>query len=100
MAIMRRLCLALVLLAGACGSAQSTGANDPNTASSASGAAPGATSATTANDDPNALECHEEKPIGSSVPRRICRSKLDNQMNHQGAQDWHSGPPATPTSVH
>ena len=82
---MRRICLALVLLAGACGSAQST---SPNTAPT-----------TTANEDPNGLECHEETPIGSNVPRRVCRTKLDNQMDHQGAQEWHSGVPATPTNA-
>ncbi|HET9626252.1 MAG TPA: hypothetical protein VFP84_33045 [Kofleriaceae bacterium] len=89
---MRRLCLALVF-AGACAGSPSTGTNAPAPASPTQGS-------TTANDDPNAVECHEETPIGSNLPRRICRSKLDNQMDHQGAQDWHSGVPATPTSSH
>jgi hypothetical protein len=94
---MRRLCLTLVLLAGACAGAHSTGANDP---SSAAPAPAGSSSAATANDDPNAMECHEETPIGSNVPRRVCRNKLENQIDHQGAQDWHSGTPATPTNHH
>jgi hypothetical protein len=89
---MQRLCLAL-LFAAACGSAQSTGATAPANA-------PGTTA--TANDDPNAQECHEETPLGSHVPRTVCRSKMDNQLDHQGAQEWHSlsNQPPTPTNHH
>ena len=86
---MRRICLALVLSVGACGGGQSTGAAAPS-------AAP---ASTTANDDPNAQECHEEKPLGSNLPRTICRSRMDNTMDHQGAQDWHSLSNQPPSAV-
>jgi hypothetical protein len=77
MGTMRSICLAL-LLVGACAGSQ------------ANGPASNATPPRAAGEDPDAQECHEETPTGSNLPRTICRSKLDNTMDHQGAQEWHS----------
>ena len=86
---MRRICLAL-LLAGACAGPQAAGPQSNATPPRAAG------------EDPDAQECHEETPTGSNMSRTVCRSKLDNTMDHQGAQDWHSlsNQPPTPTNHH
>jgi hypothetical protein len=80
----------LALALSACGSSSSQGAGQGTTPGSA-------TAATTSSDNPD-VECHDEKPLGSSIPRKVCESKKDRDLDHQGAQDWHSAP--APVSSH
>lgn len=64
---------AFVLLAlAACGASQNSQASGNPQASAGSGD----------------LECHEESSIGSSIPRQICKSKLQKDEERRGAQDF------------
>lgn len=90
---MQRLIFAAAVTIAACGgsSAQGRGTNAAVTQGADGDAAtdPGAGS--------NA-ECHDETPTGSSIPRRVCRTKAQSDMDRTGAQDWSGRTRATPTS--
>jgi hypothetical protein len=44
------------------------------------------------------VECHDEQVLGSSIPRKVCREKHQNDIDRKGAQDWVVRPQAAPTS--
>jgi hypothetical protein len=43
--------------------------------------------------------CVDETPTGSSIPRRVCRSKMQSDMDRKGGQDF-VRPTAKPTANH
>jgi hypothetical protein len=44
-------------------------------------------------------ECHDETPIGSTIPRRVCRSQDQKERERRGAEDWARPSGGKPTSV-
>lgn len=62
----------LLLALAACGASQN---------SQAAGSQP-------ANASSGDMECHEESTLGSTIPRQVCKSKLQKDEERRGAQDF------------
>ena len=91
---MQRMFLVVAVIAAACGgstqSAQGKGTNaaivqgvDGDDATSGSG---------------SDAECHDETPTGTTIPRRVCRTRMQSVMDRKGGQGF-VRPVAEPTSV-
>jgi hypothetical protein len=76
---MRRMLLAVVLVT-ACGAPQGVSNGPGKTGSS----------------DSTVEECHDEDVTGSNIPRRVCRTKFQSDLNRRGAQDWQLQPQNRP----
>ncbi|HEU4726700.1 MAG TPA: hypothetical protein VFT22_02395 [Kofleriaceae bacterium] len=48
------------------------------------------------SDDQTVEECHDEDVTGSNIPRRVCRTKFQSELNRRGAQDWELQPQNRP----
>jgi hypothetical protein len=72
---MQRMIFAVAVALAACGGSSGT------TVRSASN---GKAAAQTGDD----VECHEERPLGSSIPRKVCRTRAQNDFDREGGQDY------------
>jgi hypothetical protein len=78
----------LLVLASACAtSSASSGTAAPLKSQSVSGSAPAATDAkkATAQDD-NKMICETERPVGSNIPKRVCRTQAQIDREREAAQ--------------
>jgi hypothetical protein len=85
MRTMRRTLLMVVLVLSACGPSATQ--------------APGTTPATTTasgNGAGSDVVCKEETKTGSTIPREVCRSRVQSEDDRKGAQDMLEGPRSTP----
>jgi hypothetical protein len=73
----------------ACGAPAAGG---PGTVSAASPGAGGGSEVGPGSD----VECHDEIKTGSSIPRRVCRSKDQSDDDRQGAQNFINQPHTVP----
>jgi hypothetical protein len=85
---MHRTLFAITLALAACGTQTGQGSGRDTTATAAPGTGTGSD-----------VECHDEAVIGSNVPRHVCRSKAQSDLDRDGAQNWQARPAATPTSA-
>jgi hypothetical protein len=77
--------LSTSLLLVACGStAGSTAAGGPGAQTAGAGSG-------------SDVECHDERATGSSIPRRVCRSKMQSDADRRGAEDLMLTPRVTPS---
>jgi hypothetical protein len=51
---------------------------------------------TGSSSDSTVEECHDEDVTGSNIPRRVCRTKFQSDLNRRGAQDWQLQPQNRP----
>jgi hypothetical protein len=79
---MRHFFLIASLLLPACGA---SGSRPPD--------GPGAQAGAGSGSD---MECHEERSTGSAIPRQVCRSKMQSDADHKGAEDFMNTPRAAP----
>lgn len=83
---MRSTLFAITLALAACGTTTGQGSGRDTTATAATGTGTGSD-----------VECHDEAVLGSNVPRHVCRSKTQSDLDRDGAQNWQTRPQAAPT---
>jgi hypothetical protein len=76
----------LFLLASACATSSTSSGAAPLQTPSRAASAPAAASKPTASDD-DKLICEMERPVGSNIPKRVCRTQAQIDREREAAQD-------------
>jgi hypothetical protein len=82
---MRCTLFAIALALAACGTQTGQGNGRDTTGTAVAGTGSGSD-----------VECHDEAVLGSTIPRHVCRSKTQSDLDRNGAQNWEARPQATP----
>lgn len=82
---MRPILFATTLVLAACTTQPGTGASRATTGTTIAG-----------TEDSDDQVCGEETPLGSNIPRMVCRSRLQSQLDRDGAQSWQARDRARP----
>ena len=76
----------LLLLASACASSSTSAGSAPLQTQSRAASGPAPAAAKTASDD-DKLICEMERPVGSNIPKRVCRTQAQIDRERETAQD-------------
>jgi hypothetical protein len=75
----------LLLLASACATSSASNGGAPLQSQSRAASAPADKPTATAQDDK--LICQTERPVGSNIPKRVCRTQAEIDREREAAQD-------------
>jgi hypothetical protein len=97
---MQRTLFALVLpfVLGIAGCAGSSAQTQGTTPAGSQGASAQGAGGNAAPDPSEETDCHDETMTGSSIPRHVCRTKAQQQLDREGGQEWVNRPRSTPTT--
>jgi hypothetical protein len=76
----------VLLLASACATSSSAGGSAPLETQSRAASAPAAADTKTASQD-DKLICEVERPVGSNIPKRVCRTQAQIDREREAAQE-------------
>lgn len=75
------------LLTFACATSSTTGAAAPTQSQSRAASAPAAAASKPTASDDDKLICEMERPVGSNIPKRVCRTQAQIDRERDAAQE-------------
>ena len=77
----------LFLLASACATSSSSSGGAPLQSQSRAASAPAAAASKPTASDDDKLICEYERPVGSNIPRKVCRTQAQIDREREAAQE-------------